>query len=162
MAPWADVHYACDYTWWKHYGNESIKATKSEHWSCSNKAAKEFDLRFVRGDTRARGLLNASDAIATGQNSGYQAIGLAYLWGASRILLLGYDFGFNGAKRHWHADHPNSMGNCGGNFGTWAKSMGHLAADLKAIGVEVVNCSRSTTLRCFPRSTIDKELEGIK
>lgn len=133
-----------------------------ERWSCSNKAANEFEVKHVRGDTRARGLLRATDAIATGQNSGYQAIGLAYLWGATRILLLGYDFGFNGAKRHWHGDHPSAMGNCGGNFGSWAKTMGYLATDLKNEGVEVINCSRSTSLRCFPRSTIDKELEGIK
>lgn len=131
-------------------------------WTVSSKASREFGLKFIRGDTRARGLLNSQDAIATGQNSGYQAIGLAHLWGAARILLLGYDFGFKGAKRHWHADHPNGMGNCGGNFGSWARSMEFLAADLKAAGVEVVNCSRSTSLRCFPRSTIDKELEGIK
>lgn len=131
-------------------------------WTVSSKAHKEFGVKFVRGDTKARGLLKATDAIATGQNSGYQAIGLAHLWGASRILLLGYDFGFSGAKRHWHGDHPNSMGNCGGNFASWAQTMAYLATDLKAVGVEVVNCSRATSLKCFKRSTINKELEGIK
>ncbi len=109
-----------------------------------------------------KGLSRKPGVIHTGQNSGYQAIGLGYLWGASRVLLLGYDFMFSGSKRHWHGDHPGQLGNCGGNLATWVQSMGFLAADLEKEGVEVVNCSRTTALRCFPRSTIDKQLEGIK
>ena len=33
-----------------------------------------------------------------------------------------------------------------------------LVAPLRAAGVEVVNCSRSTRLDCFPRGTIEEVL----
>lgn len=137
------------------------RTSQSERWSCSTRAKIEYQANFVQGEPH-KGLSRRPGVIHTGQNSGYQAIGLAYLWGARRVLLLGYDFMFSGGKRHWHGDHPNNLGNCGGNLATWAQSMGHLAADLEKEGVEIVNCSRTTALRCFPRSTIDKELEGVE
>jgi hypothetical protein len=155
------VLYACDYSWWKQYAAEVAATVSGERWTCSTRAKQEYDANWVQGEPH-RGLSSRLGVINTGQNSGYQAIGLAHMWGASRILLLGYDFSFQGAKRHWHGDHPNNLGNCAGNFGRWIQSMNALAEDLKKEGVEVVNCSRATALKCFPRSTIDKELEGIK
>lgn len=137
------------------------RVVKGECWTVSTKAKTEFKANWIRGEPK-RGLSRNLDSINTGQNSGYQAIGLAYLWGARRILLLGYDFKIHGGRRHWHPDHPGNMGNVGGNLAQWAVSMGELADDLKKEGVEVVNCSRVTALRCFPRSTITEQLEGIK
>lgn len=153
--------YACDFHWWQEYALEVARTVKSELWSISTAAQRDYGCSVI-GHSNGRGLSRQVNHIHTGQNSGYQAIGLAYLWGAKRILLLGYDFQFQGAKRHWHGDHPNTLGNCGGNMGRWIQSMGFLAEDLKNDGVEVVNCSRSTALRCFRQSTIDRELEGIK
>lgn len=136
------------------------RVVTGERWTCSSRAAAEYKLTHVRGNP-FKGASKQPDAINTGQNSGYQAMELARHWGAKRILLLGYDFGYAGGRHHWHGDHPGGLGN-GGNFGLWAQSMATLAADLKTLGVEVVNCSRATSLKCFPRSTINKELEGIK
>lgn len=153
--------YACDFSWWNQYAVEIDAKFQGERWSCSTRAKKEYQTSWVQGEP-GKGISRRSGIINTGQNSGYQALGLAHMWGSRRILLLGYDFMFSGGKRHWHGDHPNVLGNCGGNLASWVQSMGYLAADLEKEGVEVVNCSRTTALRCFPRSTIDKELEGIK
>ena len=43
-------------------------------------------------------------------------------------------------------------------FPEWIKKMGVLAKELVAGGVEVVNCSRSTALECFPRGVLEDEL----
>ena len=40
----------------------------------------------------------------------------------------------------------------------WVIAMNKLAKDLADKGVTVINCSRQTALKCFPRSTIQKEL----
>lgn len=145
--------YACDWYWWKEYGAEAARVVAGEHWTCSTKARDEFRKLWIQGDQANRGLSKHEDRITTGMNSGYQAIGLAHLWGARRIVLLGFDFQRTGGKAHWHADHPRGMSN-GGNFPVWATQMAQLADDLKATGVDVVNCSRATALKCFPRTSL--------
>jgi len=70
--------------------------------------------------------------------------------GATRILLLGYDFGGN---THWFGDHPQPL-NSGHDYAGWLKSIEILARDLDAAGVEVINCSRSTAIKCFKRLSI--------
>jgi hypothetical protein len=99
-------------------------------------------------------------AIHYGGNSGYQAINLAFNWGARRIILLGFDMGKAvDGRSHYFGDHPAGLRR-GGNFRNWIADFEQLAADLKAEGVEVVNCSRSTALRCFPRMDLQSALRG--
>jgi hypothetical protein len=129
----------------------------SELWTVSQTAAKRFKLHYLRGDPHRRGLSTDASMINTGRNSGFQSLGLAHYFGASRVILLGYDFQRTGGRAHWHADHPRSLGN-GGRFPAWVDEMKQLAHDLKDAGVEVINCSRTTALKCFPRSTIQEVL----
>lgn len=91
--------------------------------------------------------------IHEGGNSGYQAINLAVHFGAKRILLLGYDMG----GKHWFGDHPKSLP-VKSNYQIFMDNFATLPNDLKAAGVEVINCSRKTALAVFPRSTIEREL----
>lgn len=107
-------------------------------------------LNVVGGSSREKGLSGARDRITYGGNSGHQAIHLAYNLGASRILLLGYDFGGQG---HWFGDHPQPLFS-GHNFDMWLTEMAYLAQALAGKGVEVINCSRESAITCFPRKTI--------
>lgn len=157
MAPWADVLYACDAGWWRHYFSEVAAAfVPGELWTTAPMARDQFKIHWVFGAPRA-GLALDKTSINHGLNSGYQAIGLAALFGAKRILLLGYDFQASGGRMHWHPDHPKNLGN-GGRIWLWVQEMTQLAADLKKAGIEVVNCSRQTALSCYPRSTIQEAL----
>lgn len=89
-----------------------------------------------------------------GMNSGYQAINLAYHFGVSRIILLGYDMQHTEGKRHWFGDHPKSLTNADG-IHNWVKGFSLLAKDLEREGVEVINCSPTTALTCFKRAEIE-------
>lgn len=158
LAPWADILYGCDKGWWDHYYPEVTRVFQGgELWTISSLAAKTYKLHFVRGDPHRQGLNPDKQTINTGRNSGYQSICLAHLFGCSRIILLGFDFQRTGGKSHWHGDHPRSLGT-GGRFPMWIEEMGKLATDAKAIGTEIINCSRQTALRCFPRATIEATL----
>lgn len=98
--------------------------------------------------------------IHTGLNSGYQVIGLAYMWGPPRrIVLLGYDMqrGPSGESHH-HGDHEGGLPNLG-TLDEWSRRMNELAFDLRVQGVEVVNCSRATALRCFDRAQLQDALQ---
>lgn len=103
------------------------------------------------------GLSKDPTYIHQGKNSGYQAISLAALFGATTIILLGFDFQRTSGKSHWHGDHPRGLGN-GGNFTSWISHMNQLAKDLARANVRVINCSRKTALKCFPQVPIEDAL----
>jgi hypothetical protein len=91
-----------------------------------------------------------------GGNSGYQAINLAFLLGARRILLLGFDMGYGkSGKRHFFGDHPGGM-NVPSPFPDFINSFRSVAAQAPDLGLEIVNCSRETALDCFPRAPIER------
>lgn len=119
-------------------------------------AAREFGLSLARIDHRAI-LSETPGILASGGNSGYQAVNLAYMFGARRIILLGFDMQHTGGRRHFHADYPAGMGNAE-PVAAWRDRFGRLATALHVRGVEVVNATRQTALTCFPRSDLDEVL----
>jgi hypothetical protein len=88
--------------------------------------------------------------------------------GAKNILLLGFDQQKTGGRAHCHVDHPKmdeggrrtNMANAGGIM-SWPRMMNQTSMDLKKLGVNVINLSRETALRCFPRMTPEKFLEDV-
>lgn len=144
--------YACDWRWWNHYHNDVVKGFHGQCWTCSEQARDQFGLYWIRG-AAGDGLHQDPDTILHGMNSGHQAINLACVFGAARILLLGYDVQRTGGKSHWHGDHPKTLGNarC---VAQWARGFKQQAIHAQQRGVEIVNCSRQTALECFPRRVI--------
>jgi hypothetical protein len=149
----ADVVYASDILWWK-TNYRAIDAKRA--WTCDRGAAERYGLNWVKGVNRLG--LSKERWIHTNGNSGASAINLAYLFGARRILLLGFDMklGPKGEKHH-HPDHPSPMVQSQ-TFDDWIHKFDFLARDLKAAGCEVINCTVDTALTCFPRSTVEKEM----
>lgn len=141
--------------WWRVYGDEAALNFKGERWTCA--AQLKGAINWIEA-IPAPGLSLSPQRIHAGLNSGYQAIGLAYLWGAARIVLLGYDMqrGPRGESHH-HGDHEGGLPNLG-SLADWARRMVQLGADLRARGVEVVNASRRTAITCFERQPIDRAL----
>lgn len=159
LAPWADVLYAADEPWWRYYqGVPQFHGMKfsiepSHRPSCHR---PEWGVTILR-NTGPLGLELKPTGLRTGRNSGYQAIGLAYHLGASRIVLLGYDM----RGGHWHPEHP-----AGVRKSVPVSSFRHafttLAGPLKERGVTVVNCSRRTALTAFPQMPLEEALpDGV-
>ena len=156
--PDAEYLYACDQKWWEHhlpqvdrvFGGKRYKQYRDppeKVW------AEKHGITAIHGESKP-GL--GRDRLHFGHNSGYQAINLAYLMGATKIVLLGYDMQWTGGKKHWFGDHPTGFAN--GNFEEYVKHFTALAEDLKAEGVEVINCSRETALKQFPRAELKDAL----
>jgi hypothetical protein len=151
-APFADVLYACDWRWWHEYIGAVRARFGGELWTCSDQARDQFGCYWIRG-AHGDGLHTDPDTILHGMNSGHQAVNLAVVFGARRILLLGYDLQRTGGKSHWHGDHPKTLGNarC---LAQWIKGFKQQALHARLRGIEIVNCSRATALECFPRGVI--------
>ena len=149
LAPWADILFACDTRWWQAYPEAlEFKGRKASI------RYKHPEVEYWPSENRINGL--GEDVIYTGGNSGHQSINLAYLLGASEIILLGFDMQFTDNKAHWHGDHERGLSQQH-DFKGWIGHMNVLAGHLKKKGVQVYNCSRQTALECFER----KDLEDV-
>jgi hypothetical protein len=147
FAPWAEVL----------YGTDGL-----QFWAWYPEARAFPGLRYCLTDnpygiatfhnTGDAGLERDPTGLRSGQNSAYAAINLAVHMGARRIVLLGVDAG-RGPRglRHAHPDHPtSSRADLEPNYFLMRHFFPTLVAPLAEAGVEVVNCSRSTRLECFP------------
>lgn len=154
LAPWADVLYAADAMYWR--SSPTAMQFAGERWASDADGPLDPSIRRVRV-VAGRGLSRRREHLHSGGHSGYQAINFAFLRGAARIVLLGYDMQCSGGRRHWHPDHPAPLKNTS-NFAGRIRAMQQLAADLAAAGVECINCTRDTALPWFQRSTLERVL----
>jgi hypothetical protein len=156
LAPWADVLYAADFPFWEAYLTKIRATFRGELWSVSEMARDKFGTYWIRHGSDA-GFNPEPDTINGGGNSGYQGIHLAATFGATRILLLGFDMQLTGGREHWHGKHVAGLPN-GRGFPHWMKALDILYQDLKGLGVEMVNCTRKTAWRTAPQKTIEEAL----
>lgn len=151
--------YACDETWWIYHFPRLATLFLGELWTISEGARERFDLRWIYGSDQGSGLAPDKSMIHTGKNSGTQAIGLAHVFGASRIILLGFDMHATGGRSHWHGDHPRGLANGSqGRYAAWIRGLELLAEDAKRTNLSIINASRQTALRCFARQTLEDAL----
>lgn len=129
---------------------------QGELWTVSEASRDKYGLYWMRYG-RSAGFTADPDTINGGGNSGFQAIHLAATFGAKRIVLIGYDMQRTEGKLHWHGKHWGRLPN-GNGFPSWIKQMTPLAKDLRKMGVEVINSTKSTALRCFPRLALEDAL----
>jgi hypothetical protein len=144
--------YGCDYKWWNHHFEDIVFA--GEMWTQDIHARREFGLNWVLGKAKAG---FGKDCVHFGSHSGYQAINLAYLWGAKRIILLGYDCRSIGGKAHWFGQHAAGLNQQQG-FITWLTHYQQLADDLSAEGVEVINATPESAINVFTKRRIHEGL----
>lgn len=159
LAPWADAGYACDARFWRHYG-PSLRFGGPTFALEDGAAPWATVLRqgLEGGLSTDPTTLNIGRAVSYhGTNSGAQAINLAYLLGASKIVLLGYDnqFAPNGAS-HCFGEHPWRRRP---QPALWTPIFESIAAAAPALNLTIVNASRTTDLRCFPRLPLEQVLD---
>lgn len=165
LAPWADLLYACDEPWWRMYHAHLATRFAGELWTISDVARQKFGIAWILG-VPGSGLSLAPDHIHAGKNSGHQAVGLCALFGVSAIALLGFDFmlGPRG-ERHHHGNHPRGLSTgpkSPSTWNDWVRDMALLAPGLAARGVKVLNASRRTAIKCFPRVTLETALHELR
>lgn len=132
------------------------ETTNAELWTQSADAERKYKLNRMMG-VWEYGL--GKKILHFGGNSGYQAVNLAFLFGAARIILLGFDMQRTNDQPHFFGKHPYH-----GDKSTpskdllkdWVKKFKVLAKDLEAEQVEVINATRETALTCFKRLPIDQ------
>lgn len=154
LCPWADVLMGFDSAWWREYGRgkpsdggPSVEDVfTGDRLTCS-----------MIGNTLGIPTLYQQNWVRGYGNSGTAAISLAVVCGAVKVVLLGYDCQKTGGLTHWHGAHPKPLGNAK-SMPAWPRKFAQVAAFAASKKVPVINCSRETALKCFPRSELLEEL----
>ncbi|WP_223811670.1 MULTISPECIES: hypothetical protein [unclassified Pantoea] len=142
LIPECQYLFAADCSWWDKY--HSTLKTRAQCWTVSGRAHLRYGVNLFRPPD--------NDSF----NSGQRAIQLAAHLGAERIILLGYDCSLaNGT--HWHGEHPDGLKNPDGeSIRRWQSEFQRLADSLPSFSI--INCSRHTSLTCFPRAAPEEVL----
>ncbi len=164
LAPWADVLYFCDCKWWRWHNKKltdwrglivRLQGGDHDFGDSRIKVLRNLDQRY--------GLAERRDGLHTGQNSGYQAINLAVHFGAARILLIGFDMQAavvdGRPKTHWFGDHPG--GTSDRVYAQMLKHFPSLLEPLKKRGVDVINCTPHSALKCFPMRKLEDVMASL-
>lgn len=160
--PFAPVLYACDALWWKiHEGCPNFEGEKwSSHSEGNNdkfEAARRCGLRLVRG-RQGNHFSTDPGYIIYGNNSGFQSVNLAILFGASRVVLVGFDMRQVNSLQHFFGNHPLQLRQSS-SYALFIKNFNEAA---KAIpeGVEIINATPGSWLKCFPFMGLQEAIDG--
>jgi hypothetical protein len=152
--------YGCDMPWWRHA--RGLPKYAGLKVSYPKQLATEYpDIKFVNvlgtGDEL---VMEPLGTVGGGGNSGFQALNLAVQFGASRIILVGFDMSgddrihFYGANTWLGSSNPNGV-----NFARWLKAMKTASLQLRDLGVEVTNASMVSAIGGFLREPLERTLE---
>ena len=163
LIPNAQVLYACDSMWWEvHKGCPDFQGEK---WSShgltgrhndKSDVAEKFGLNLVEGK-EADGFSLDPLIIHYGSNSGFQAINLAILFGAKRIVLVGFDMRVTD-KRHFFGDHPTPLRNTA-NYSNFISAFDRAAKKLPK-DIQILNATPDSALNCFEKVSLEYALSS--
>lgn len=146
-----DVVYGCDFRWWlKVSGLPGFGGLKiSQDVECQNKG---WTIRRVIADKKSDALeMTRPGFIGWAGNSGFQALNLAAQFGASTIILVGFDMHLTNGD-HWHPPHGAGHARPKPNDVDRHRRATDAAADvLNAHGIRVFNASPYSALQNYPK-----------
>jgi hypothetical protein len=148
LAPWADALYATDAKWW--HWHKGVPEYTGPKWSLEH--SQWHNTRALYPDVQR--LRNTGPG---GRNSGYAAINLAVHYGASKIVLLGYDMQAVKGKSHFFGEHPQKNTS---PYAQFRQAFTTLVKPLAKLGIEIVNCSRNSVLTAFPKAELRDTLKA--
>ena len=158
-----EVLYAANEKFWLQYWSDELAAHPCQKWTANRRAADKFGLNWI-AERNASGLSSDPALIHHGHGSGYSLVNLAYLLGAKRIVLLGYDMKYapdysgsekrvGSSPRHYFGEYPSDLLH-------WPKvsvrggvhvELVRLYESVARQGlVEIINCTPDSAVKCFP------------
>lgn len=152
---------------WDHYWPEA-QHHPAEKWTVNVEAAERYGLNWI-AEKNAKGLSSDPALIHHGHGGGYSMLNLAYLMGAERIVLLGYDLKYasdydghtqriGSGPRHYFGEYPSDLQH-------WPKMKvkngihEELVEFYRSVAaqnlVEIINCTPDSAIDCYPRADIN-------
>lgn len=150
LAPWAGVLVGNDARWWM---NNEAALKFAGVKVCAQEGSCPFRQVKSLRNTGVDGFDPDPACVRTGGNGGYTALHIAAHAGAARVLICGFDM----RGEHWHAPHPG-RNPTRRSFEMWIARFVAVAPTLAARGLEVLNVTPGSALRCFPFADLETVL----
>jgi hypothetical protein len=161
--PWADALYGCDSRWWNEH--KGCMGFEGERWSthddgkstANNKTqvANDYGVNLVNG-AQGVGFSTDQGLIHYNDNSGFQALNLAILFGSRYIVLVGFDMRHVGGKSHFFGDHPKSLY----QRPEYQSFVNKFDKATPPEGVQIINATPDSALTCYPMMGLEDALEN--
>jgi hypothetical protein len=177
VAPFTDVHFSGDASWWQLYypRTEALRNLKAHKYTWYPEMARRFGIRYIAGILRKEGL-STNPSVIHINGSGPSSVNLALHYGVKRLLLIGHDMKYandydgrskrkGSTPRHYFSEYPEPLQqwpkvgiSSSGVLNCLIKIYDRMVPDLKAAGMDVINCTPGSALPTFPMSDLDAEL----
>jgi hypothetical protein len=160
LLPWAEVLYGCDGKFWDR--RDGCPDFDGEKWSSHGgnsiddkiRFAKRYDLKLVHGKSGTTFSLDPKH-IHYGNNSGFQAINLTILFGATNIVLVGFDMREVNGNPYFFGKHPAR--NQAAPYAKFVPTFANAAKRLPS-NIKIVNATPDSVLTCWPLVDLDSAL----
>jgi hypothetical protein len=117
-------------------------------------------MNFIRRQQGAE-LTTMPSRITAGGTSGFGALHLAFLRGAKKIVLFGFDYSSgNGQWHHNEGHYTFQQQQDAAQWQRWAKNFDRAAVILKGHNVEVINASPESAIQAFPKCSIEEAVSA--
>ena len=164
--PFADAGFSIDRraarNWWPRLVSEvSMPLTFAvpDPWLVNFSGPPRPGMKFVRRMS-GTAITSLPTLISAGGTSGFGALHFAFLRGARRIVLFGYDYAPSDAglwhHNQHHYDFPHHQ--LAADWAQWARNFEAAAPVLREAGVEVINASPRSAITAFPRVSLEEAL----
>jgi hypothetical protein len=175
LAPWASVFYFCDEHWWQYQMAKNLRSISTVpaspvcfhemiyrgFWVTSSPAFQGHPQVHYLRLTGQLGLETAPLGLRHGSNSTYQAMNLAVHYDVRRIVLLGVDMRAINGRTHWHDEiRPDGFESVIRD--SMLPCFDSLVEPLAKIGVEVINATPESGLKCWPFQSLESLLETTR
>ena len=165
LGPWVDVCWWGDMKWLMWHRSELLTKYHGLVASCntnSNVLSKNSNwIKFLRRG-KPMGIETRPGFVSWNRNSGCSAINLAYHFGSTRIVLVGFDMSSSpSGVTHWHGGHKKEPVRHGKGkmrkivkkppYERFRQTTSFIARDAEKLGVEILNASPVSTIEVFPK-----------
>lgn len=160
LAPRADVLFWGDLTWWS--WNQHDLHRHTGQYKVTNRATPKTPGFDVLELERARDVaLSLDPRKIAGSNSGMAALNLAVLFGASRIVLCGFDMKLVDGRDNFHDLHQRTAPPPPERYASkFIPEFERAVPFLDALGVETLNATPDSAMKCFPFVSLEKIVAG--
>ena len=147
LAPWAGAMFFGDRRWLQLYGG-GLDTFKGFKITTAPEHLDTPDIHVLRRRDRPQGISTDPTWITWNRSSGACAINLAYLFGATRIILLGFDMHAHDGRRNFHDDYPTPRRNP--PYSAFLEPFPAMAKDCRRLGVQVLNATPDSSIKVWP------------
>lgn len=137
-------------TRWISTRRHELNQYPGEKFLCLRKGAEPYTIDNTEWmEIRSEPGLSLEWPIVHGRvTSGYVALNVAVLLGASRIALLGYDYNPQGG--HWFQEYEWGASR-GAQWQTWGAEFDTMIPQVESLGIEIVNFNPQSSIAAFSK-----------